>query len=59
MSPHSVRHMPCNIVMYNFQDKTIVSTHLLPTDTESPELNQFSTKMNLLLKQIVDFAVEQ
>ncbi|WP_020161141.1 DUF302 domain-containing protein [Methylobacter marinus] len=59
MSPHSVRHMPCNVVMYTFRDKTIVSTHLLPTDTENPELNQFSTEMNTLLKQIVDFAVEQ
>jgi uncharacterized protein (DUF302 family) len=59
MSPHSVRHMPCNVVMYNYQGKTIVSTHLLPTDTENPELNEFSAKMNELLKQIVDFAVEQ
>jgi uncharacterized protein (DUF302 family) len=59
MSPHSVRHMPCNVVMYNHQGKTIVSTHLLPTDTENPELNEFSVKMNALLKQIVDFAVEQ
>lgn len=57
MSPHSVRHMPCNAVMYNYQGKTIVSTHLLPTDTENPELNDFSAKMNALLRQIVDFAV--
>ena len=59
LSPHSVRHMPCNIVTYQFDDKTIVNTHLLPTDTGNPELNAFSVKMNKILKGIVDFAVEE
>lgn len=58
LSPHSVRHMPCNIVIYQFDSKTIVNTHLLPTDTGNPELNAFSTKMNKILKAIVDFAIE-
>jgi hypothetical protein len=51
--------MPCNIVTYDFKGKTIVKTHLLPTDTENDKLNQFSEKMNKILKQIVDFAVEE
>ena len=59
MSPHAVSYMPCNIVTYDFKGKTIVKTHLLPTDTENDELNQFSEKMNKVLKQIVDFAVEE
>jgi uncharacterized protein (DUF302 family) len=59
MSPHSVRHMPCNIVIYQYQGKTLVKTHLMPTDTENAELNQFSDKMNQQLKEIVDFAAEQ
>ena len=59
LSPHSVRHMPCNIVIYQFDSKTIVNTHLLPTDTGNPELNAFSTKMNKILKAIVDFAIEE
>ncbi|MCF7971562.1 MAG: DUF302 domain-containing protein [Methylococcaceae bacterium] len=58
MSPHAVRYMPCNIVTYQFQGKTIVRTHLLPTDTDDPELNRFSKDMNTMLKAIVDFAVE-
>ena len=59
ISPHAVRHMPCNVVTYSYQDKTIVKTRLLPTDTDNPELNQFSAQMNEMLKQIVDFAVEE
>lgn len=59
MSPHAVSYLPCNIVTYDFKGKTIVKTHLLPTDTDNNELNQFSEKMNKVLKQIVDFAVEK
>jgi len=59
MSPHSVRHMPCNVVTYQYQGKTIVKTHLLPVETENHELNQFSKKMNRMLREIVQFAVEE
>lgn len=59
MSPHTIRHMPCNVVTYQFQGKTIVRTHLLPTDSDNTELNTFSAKMNVLLKSIVDFAAEE
>ena len=58
MSPHAVRHMPCNIVTYQYNGKTIVRTHLMPTNTDNPELNRFSKSMNDMLKDIVDFAVE-
>ncbi len=58
MSPHAVRFMPCNIVTYQYQGKTIVRTHLMPTDSDNAELNAFATKMNQKLKDIVDFAVE-
>lgn len=59
MSPHAVSYMPCNIVTYAFDNGTIVKTHLLPTDTENDDLNQFAEKMNKVLKQIVNFAVEE
>jgi len=59
MSPAAIRHMPCNVVMYQYQGKTIVRTHLLPTDTDNMELNAFSGRMNEMLKKIVDFAVEE
>ena len=59
MSPATIRYMPCNIVMYQTQGKTIVRTHLLPTDTDNKELNAFSVKMNDVLKKIVNFAIEE
>lgn len=59
MSPHAVRHMPCNVVTYTYDGKVIVKTRLLPTDTDNPELNEFSEQMNQVLKGIVDFTVEE
>lgn len=59
ISPHLIRYMPCNIVIYQNQGKTLVKTHLMPTDTDNQELNQFFGTMNQMLKEIVDFAVEK
>lgn len=59
MSPQAIRHMPCNVVTYQYQGKTIVRTHLLPTDTGNAALDEFSVKMNQILKSIVDFAAEE
>jgi len=58
MSPHAVRYMPCNVVTYQFQGKTIVRTHLIPTNTDDMNFNRFALKMNSKLKDIVNFAVE-
>ncbi len=59
MDPHGISYMPCNIVTYFYQGKTIVRTNLLPVDQENEALNIFAKKMNLILRQIVDFAVEE
>jgi uncharacterized protein (DUF302 family) len=59
MTPHAIKYMPCNVVAYQFQGKTIVRTHLLPTDSDNKALNEFSVKMNKALKSIVDFAAEE
>jgi uncharacterized protein (DUF302 family) len=59
MSPEAIKYMPCNIVLYQKGKKTIIRTHLIPTDTDNAALKQFSDKMNVSLKQIVDFAAEQ
>lgn len=59
ITPHAIAYMPCNVVTYQFEGKTIVRTHLLPEDTDNPALNKFAGEMNPQLKQIVDFAAEQ
>jgi len=58
MSPEAIRYMPCNIVTYQYQGKTIVRTHLMSTNSDNAELNAFAQQMNNKLKSIVDFAVE-
>lgn len=59
MSPQAIRHMPCNVVTYQYQGKTVIRTHMLPVDTDNKALNEFSVKMNQVLKKIVDFAAEE
>jgi uncharacterized protein (DUF302 family) len=59
MSPQAIRHMPCNVITYQYQGKTIIRTHLLPTDTDNKALDEFSVKMNVILKKVVDFAAEE
>jgi uncharacterized protein (DUF302 family) len=59
ISPHAIRHMPCNVVVYEYADHVIVKIRLLPTDTDNPALNAYATEMNVKLKEIVDFAVEE
>jgi len=38
ISPHAIRYMPCDAVVYKYQDKTIVSVHLLPDNTNEQNL---------------------
>jgi len=59
ITPHAIGYMPCNVVTYQFEGKTIIRTHLLPEDTGNPELDKFAEEMNPQLKQIVEFAAEQ
>jgi len=58
IEPATVRYMPCNVAVRQQGGKVVVTTHLLPTDSASPELNEFAVRMNDQLKAIVDFAVE-
>jgi uncharacterized protein (DUF302 family) len=57
MSPASVAWMPCNVAVRSEGGKVIVTTHLLPTDSTDPRLNDFARRMNEELKAIVHFAV--
>jgi uncharacterized protein (DUF302 family) len=59
MSPQAIRHMPCNVVTYQDRGKTIIRTHLLPSNTGNQALDEFSGKMNQVIKSIVDFAAEE
>lgn len=58
ISPLAIGYMPCNIVIYQLNGKTVIRIHLLPENTDNPELNKFAVEMNPQLKQIVEFAAE-
>jgi uncharacterized protein (DUF302 family) len=58
ISPESVVYMPCNVAVRSQNGRVYVTTHLLPTDSPNPRMNDFARSMNEKLKQIVDFAVE-
>jgi len=58
LSPESIRHMPCNVIVYEYHGIIRVRTHLMPTNSDNTELNNFAKQMNRKLKDIVDFAVE-
>jgi uncharacterized protein (DUF302 family) len=58
LSPNSIRHIPCHVVVYEYLGKTRISTHLIPIDSDNIKLNEFAKKINITLRNIVDFAVE-
>ncbi|WP_347989350.1 DUF302 domain-containing protein [Methylomonas sp. AM2-LC] len=58
ISPPAIGFMPCNIVTYQLDGKTIIKTHLLPEDNDNQALNEFAQQMNPQLRQIVDFAAK-
>jgi uncharacterized protein (DUF302 family) len=58
ISPESVVYMPCNVAVRSEGGRVHVATHLLPTDSPDPRMNDFARAMNQKLKEIVDFAAE-
>ena len=58
LSPSSIAWMPCNVAVRSVKNRVIVTTHLLPTHSSNPKLNDFARSMNEELKAIVRFAVE-
>lgn len=58
ISPAAVVWMPCNVTVRSEAGKVIVTTHLLPSDSSDPRLNELARQMNEKLKEIVNFAVE-
>lgn len=59
ITPHAITYMPCNIVLYQYEGKTIIRTHLLPETTDNSQLNAFAKLMNPQLKAILEFAAEK
>lgn len=58
LSPESIRHMPCSVVVYTRGEQVIVRARLLPVDSNNAEINRFAGKINDILRTIVNFSVE-
>ena len=41
----------------DLNERIVVSTHLLPTDTKSKIINNFSININKILRKMVEYAV--
>lgn len=59
IDPGFVAQMPCRITVHEQDDAVIISLILLPTDHKDPRVNDFSRKMNVTLREIVDYVLEE
>jgi uncharacterized protein (DUF302 family) len=58
IDPLLITYMPCRVAVYEHGDRVVVSTMRLPEDMDDPRANAFARKINDMLNQIVNFAVE-
>lgn len=59
IDPGYVAQMPCRVTVHEQDDSVIVSLILLPTDHKDPRVNDFARKMNITLREIVDYVLEE
>ena len=58
LDPGFVAQMPCRITIHEQNDGSVISLILLPQDHPEPRVNEFSRRMNGILREIVEFVVE-
>ncbi|MGH8503593.1 MAG: DUF302 domain-containing protein [Gammaproteobacteria bacterium] len=58
IDPLLLTYMPCRVAVYEHRDRVVVSTMRLPADADDPRANAFARKINGMLHQIIDFAVQ-
>ena len=59
IDPGFVAQMPCRVTVHEQDDSVIVSLILLPTDHKDPRVNDFARRMNVTLREIVDYVMEE
>ncbi|MGR8947144.1 MAG: DUF302 domain-containing protein, partial [Gammaproteobacteria bacterium] len=58
LDPGFVAQMPCRITIHEESDKTVISLILLPEDHENEQVNEFSRRMNAILRDVVSFVID-
>jgi len=58
LDPLFITHMPCRVAVYDHGERVTVTTTSLPEDSDEPRVNAFSRKLNIMLRRILNFAVQ-
>ena len=59
IEPAFIAQMPCRITVHTEERKTVISLILLPENHANDRVNNFSRRMNAILREIGDFVLEQ
>lgn len=59
IDPGYVAQMPCRITVHSEPEGTVISLILLPEDHADERVNAFARRMNAILREIVEFVLEQ
>lgn len=59
IDPGYVAQMPCRITVHTTADGTVISLILLPDNHADKRVNDFARRMNAILREIVDFVLEE
>ena len=59
IDPGYVAQMPCRITVHTTAEGTVISLILLPDNHADKRVNDFARRMNTILREIVDFVLEQ
>jgi len=59
IDPGFVAQMPCRIAVHTSGGKTVISLLLLPEDHPDERVRAFARRMNAILREIVQFVLEQ
>lgn len=59
IDPGFVAQMPCRITVHREHGQTVISLILLPQDHPDPRVNEFAMRMNVLLREIMAFVLEE
>lgn len=59
LAPRFVAQMPCRITVHEERGRVLVGLVWLPQDQADPRIRHFAQRMNGLLREIVQFAVQE
>jgi uncharacterized protein (DUF302 family) len=59
IDPGYVAQMPCRITIHTTSQGTVINLILLPENHADERVNDFARRMNVILREIIDFVLER